>query len=476
MAKNISLNFFFKFSYGGLISGGLSFISTPIITSLVLPDQFGKASMMVLSFSLLINILLLGSDQSFVRFFYQEKYCNNKGLLLVNSIITPFILTILTIVLIIIMGSKISYLLIGKISDEVPILLSLLLFCGIIERFSNLLIRMEQKAVLFSNLKIIQSLINIFVVVFYAKFIESSFTAIIYGSLVSTAIVGIIGVFVERKQWSNYGVNLNKIDIFEILRYGLPFIPTFLISWIFEGIDKIALKNYSNFNEIGLYTAAYKIVAILSIVQITFSNYWVPISYEAYEKKTIESKILFQNVFKALSGVFFVIAILIISLKEIIINMFAYDYRSASIMVPFLVFMPIMYTLSEITVGGINFKKKTYWHFIIALISAIINFVGVYFLVPKYGGVGASISTGITYIFFFYLRTIISNYYYPMDFEIIKTSKATFLILFISFVNTFSSNKMIILTVNFTALLTIIFLYKHEFSFLIKKIINKPKT
>lgn len=473
MAQNKSLNFFMKFSYGGLISAGISFISTPIITALVLPDEFGKASMVVLAFSLLINFVQLGSDQSFVRFFYQKEYENNKGLLLTNSIIIPIFLTFLCVGVILTMGENISVLLIDRISMQVPILLSLLLFFGVIERFSTLLIRMNQKGVLFSNLKIVQSIVNISIIVLYAKFVESSFLAIVYGSLFSVLLVATIGVFIERKYWNKMTTKINKVDVIDILKYGLPFVPTFVISWVFEGIDKIALKYYSNFNEIGLYTAAYKIVAILTILQITFSNFWVPISYEAYEKNSLDSKKMFQNVFNGLSGVFFILAVLIISFKDLIILLFAENYRNATTIVPFLIFIPIMYTLSEITVGGINFKNKTYWHLVISIISAAVNIIGVYFLVPKYGAIGASISTGLAYITFFYVRTMISNYYFPLNFQILKTTMAITMILVIAFINTFVGNIWHCTLVNVISLIFITLIYKNELTMLVLRFTKK---
>ncbi|URC13112.1 lipopolysaccharide biosynthesis protein [Flavobacterium sp. B183] len=472
MLNSKSLALFLKFSYGGLISAVLSFLSTPIITALVLPNEFGKASMITLGFSLLMNFVQLGADQSFVRFFYQDKYNQSTSLLLLNSIIVPVILSFVTIGVIFLLGDEISLFLTDEVNKSVPILLSLLLLVGVIERFSTLLIRMNQKGVLFSNLKIIQSLTNIIIVILYANFIKSSFIAIVYGLLISTFLTGIIGIYVERKYWLN-STSINKNDITEILKYGLPFVPTFLISWIFEGIDKIALKNYSTFSEIGLYTAAYKIVAILTIIQVTFSNFWVPISYEAYEKNSNESRKLFQNIFSGLSGLFFILAILIISFKDIIIIFFAKKYNSASIIMPFLIFMPVMYTLSEITVGGINFKNKTYWHLMISIISAFVNIIGVYFLVPLYGAIGAAISTGCAYIVFFYARTLISNYYFPLNFQLLKTTISILILFFVCTINTFISSLIFCSIINFLSLVFICFIYRNELNILIAKFLKR---
>ena len=53
------------------------------------------------------------------------------------------------------------------------------------------------------------------------------------------------------------------------------------------------------------------------------------------------------------------VAVGTIMFKDLIILLLGKDYREASMVIPFLVFMPLMYTISETTVGGIDFKKAS---------------------------------------------------------------------------------------------------------------------
>lgn len=471
MGQNKLVSLFFKFSYGGLVSAGISFFSTPVITALIIPDEFGRASMFILAFGFLLQLVMLGTDQSFVRFFYQDRYKNKENELLVNSLAMPVIVSLSFIAVILLYRSKLSFLLVNKVDYKVSYLLALTLVFGLIERFSTLSIRMKQKGVLFSNLKILQSLINVVVIICYAQFVEKSFFAILYGTLVSLLVTAFLGIYFDKTIWSK-GFTINKSSIKEIIKYGLPFIPTFLISWVFEAIDKMALRYFSTFEEIGLYTAASKIVAILTVIQIAFSNFWTPIAYEAFEKNSKESKLLFENMFKGLSAVFFITAILIIAFKDFIILLFAKDYVAANTIVPFLVLMPIMYALSEITVCGINFKQKTYWHLLIAFISAIVNILGVYFLVATYGARGAAISTGLAYIAFFYARTIISNRYFPLNFQLVKTSISISIIVVTAYVSTFNEHKLQCFLINTIALILVLLIYRKELYMLFRRIVK----
>ncbi|WP_036071833.1 lipopolysaccharide biosynthesis protein [Listeria aquatica] len=75
------LNKFLSISIGSWIAMLIGFVSTPITTRLLSPDQFGQASIFLLVVDVLAAITLLGSDQSFIRFFYEEETSNRKFLL-----------------------------------------------------------------------------------------------------------------------------------------------------------------------------------------------------------------------------------------------------------------------------------------------------------------------------------------------------------------------------------------------------------
>lgn len=94
------------------------------------------------------------------------------------------------------------------------------------------------------------------------------------------------------------------------------------------------------------------------------------------------------------------IGFLLIAFRKYIILILSSSYQRAADVMPFLIFIPVMYTISEVTVVGINFMKRTELHIISALASFVTNFIGNYLLVPILGAQGAAISTGISYIVF----------------------------------------------------------------------------
>ncbi|MGL5427915.1 MAG: lipopolysaccharide biosynthesis protein, partial [Cetobacterium sp.] len=208
-----------------------------------------------------------------------------------------------------------------------------------------------------------------------------------------------------------------KIESQELLKYSLPFTITMALTWIFQSSDKIAIKMFSSVEELGLYSAAFKIVALLNIIQTGFTTFWVPVAYQKYTEDP-DNLEFFEKIHGYISLVMFGVALVVLMSKDLIILLLGQKFRIASSIMPCLVLMPIMYTISETTVLGINFKKKTSYHMTISVVVAVLNILGNAFLVPRVGAKGAAISTGIVYIVFFLLRTHYSLKEIKFDFNL----------------------------------------------------------
>jgi len=428
---------FFQFSAGSWISAVISFFTTPVTTFFILPSEFGKASLYTLVLNLATIGALVGADQSFVRMFYEtdpEKRPN----LLWNAIIPSLLVSGGLVALLICFRFEISRLVFGGIDrDFVVILLSFNLVISIFERFSILVLRMKKRGLAFSLLRVVWAFANSGGIIFFALAVEKSFLAIVFGTFISSLFVFALSFLLERTFWLRR-CSLSIVTIKEILVYGLPFIPASLIYWLLSSMDKLALRSYASFEEIGLYTAGQKIVIALSLMQVGFGMFWAPVAYEQYENK--DSKAFFSRVSKTIAGAMFLVSILSIACKDIVVLIFDNAYVSSAKIMPFMVFSPLALTVSQVTAMGINFKKRTYWHVLVTLIAASVNFVGNSLLVPLFDAKGAALSTGIAYVVFFYTGTLISRKVYPASYSLVRFSMGVVVLFVVASVNTFSGN------------------------------------
>lgn len=457
------LKSFIQFSAGPWLSAAISFVTTPITTYLIIPTEFGKASMYTVAFSLILQAVLLGTDQSFVRMFYEYDE-DKRPALLWNSLISPLSMSVAASVVLILFRKEISLLLFDEPSHFLPIFaLSFTIVIAVLERFSTLVLRMKKRGIAFSSLRVVHTLSTAGGIIFYALVFGRDFYAVIFGTVISHFVVLIVSVLMEISFWRK-GIWLSPSWIKRVVLYGLPFVPAFIVSWLLNSMDKLALRSFSTFEEIGFYTAANKIVAVLLLIQTGFSTFWTPVAYETHEKSPDDTS-LYSRVSKLLAAVMFMVSLLLIGFKDIIVLILDSAYLPAANIMPFLIFYPIMYTVSETTVIGINFAKKTHWHLWISLMAASVNFIGNSLLVPIYGAKGAALATGVSYVVFFYSRTLISRKLYRVDYSLMRYTMATFILIFVAFINTFNDIALLEAGTVLIGLVLIWLIYRSELKY-----------
>ncbi|MDF0727068.1 oligosaccharide flippase family protein [Cytobacillus sp. S13-E01] len=460
--KNKLLKKFLAFSYGSVIGAAIAFITTMMITRILPPDEFGKASMFTLFVSIAMIVAVFGTDQAFVRFFYEEKE-NKRGVLLYNCLKVSLVILVPVLFVIIVIRKELLYFLFSEYNTTIFIALIVAVITQVFYRFGTLVIRMQQKGNLYSILEILsKSLILIGVVVFYS-ILGRSYNILIYSTVISFILLVVFLIYSQKRYW-----NLNNLIVpksthskLEIFSYGYPLAFTTAVMWIFEGFDKFAIRQWGDFNELGLYAAAFKIIGLLAIMKMAFTTFWTPVAYETYQKDPNNTS-FYANVSKLVSFLMMLVGVVVIMMKDIIIMLLGGGYEEASLMLPFLVFIPIMYTISETTVLGINFHKKVKWHIAIAGVACVVNIIGNWLLVPQFGGIGASISTGISYILFFALRTFISLYYYKVNYGLTKVYISTAVLLFFASYTLFPSQPIHEQIVGLMAIIIIIFIYLND--------------
>ena len=231
------------------------------------------------------------------------------------------------------------------------------------------------------------------------------------------------------------------------------------ITTIFQAIDKMSLNRYCSYEEVGIYSSAITLVHVFAIVQTTFAAIWSPMVVEHYEKEP-EDQTFYQKGFRTMSFVMFFIGSSLILCKDLFVLLLGEDYRGSAAMIPFLCLSPIMLTISDTTVIGITFSKKSYLQIIVSAVACAVNIAGNTLLVPIMGGVGAAISTGLSYIVFFAMRTILSNKYFPMKWGMGKFSLITLLFLAYAWYNTFHSFGMATVLGYVTIFAIIVFNYR----------------
>ncbi|MFP7393981.1 polysaccharide biosynthesis protein [Niallia circulans] len=393
------------FSFGPIIGALIAFITIPVTTYFISPEEYGKSGMFTLYLGLVLSLLYLGLDQSYTREYHET---DNKDNLLKNVLVLPLFLTIILFIVICLNTSSISLILFGDPSYRITaITFGVLLIFMVIERFLMLSIRMEEKAIEFSIVNILVKLGILILTLIFILFIRRDFLAVIYSTFFGQVLADAYLVIRYRKRLSFKNYYFDKNLLIKLLKFGSPLIIAAAMANLLNSLDRISLRIWSTFYEIGILTAALKVSATLTIVQTSFANFWVPTAYRWYnQKKSIRH---FEFISQVILLVMSVCFCFILLFKDIIVILLSKDYYDAKFIIGLLCLQPIMYTVSETTTLGIVFSKKSYYHLWVSLIALLPNIVLNILLVPKFGAVGAAISTGFSFVLFFVSRSYFSN-------------------------------------------------------------------
>lgn len=436
--KNNFLKHFAIIGGGTAVNLLLGLLTTPLITRIVDPIEYGQLSIFTMYSNMALLILCMGLDQAVVRYYYEAEGMEYKRALLFRCIQLPLIASILCSI------GVIAFSVSGHVRLEfnsfIIVLLCFYTIIQILYRFSTLVVRLEYKSKLYSALSIVLKIAYILIAVPLLLIVKQNyFLILVIATVMATAICTFISIFAQADIWSFFKLsktNQNVCDRKELLRYAYPFIISMGITTLFQTIDKLSLNYYSTYSEVGIYSSTMTLVHIFAVIQTAFNALWTPMAVEHYTKNP-EDRSFYQRGNQIITVIMFFLGISLILVKDIFAVLLGEKYREAAYILPFLIFNPIMYTISETTVSGLVFMKKSKMQVVVALGACITNIIGNILLVPKLGSQGAAISTGVSYIVFFTLRTVLSNQYFYIDFRLKEFYMLTFAACAYAFYNTF---------------------------------------
>ena len=482
MGKTASSQSFIKnflvLGIGSFVYLIIGLIGTPVITRLVDPAEYGYLSMFTVYSNIGLMFCGLGLDQTLVRYFYHKDTLDYKRSILFECMSLPSIACVLLGVLILPGTLITNHIGITRQPVSELILLEINIFALVIHRYAVLLLRLRYHTKRYSIINIVQKVAYLGIAVALIVVLKKYYFFILaISTILSTVIATVCAIVLEKEVWNFRGLNKEDwVPRKELLEYSIPIMFSSGITMIFNALDKLFLNHFCTLSDVGVYTSAMNLMAVFTIVRTTFNALWMPTAVEHYEKNP-EDKLFYKkgNAFIVLLMIPFGAGVILC--KDLFVLLLGNKYQEASQIIPFLMFEPIMYTISETTATGIVVQKKSKYQLMIAGVSCITNFFGNWLLTPLMGPRGAALSTGISYIVFFLMRTVLANKVFYVDYSLKKFMLvSTVLLLFAYYGSTHYFCALQILM--FIGVLVVLIICYHQYVFdvflYIKNFIKQP--
>ncbi len=404
----------------------IGFLLLPLYTNYFLPREYGIAAL-IFTFLAIANVIFtLGLNTAFLRFFVLADTSEEKKTIFSTVYLSTIFTTVLFASLVFIFSPHLSRLILNQTQYSGLIKLSggILLF-DTFSIFPLLILRGEQQSGKFIKINLINVITNFALNILFIVHLRWGVEAIFRANLIASAVTFLLLSPIIRRYF-----NLSPSgEIYkELLKFGLPYIPSTLSVTLMDIIDRLLLGKLTDTGTVGIYNAGYKLGMIMALVVAGFRFAWHPFflsTSKRQEAKEVFSKVL--TYFLLLTGFIFLAVSFfiddIVRFRIFGLTVFGPNYWKATQIVPLILLSYIFYGVYVNFLVGIYLKKKTQYLPLITGLGAASNIIGNLLLIPRLGMMGAAYSTLGAYLLMALLLYFFTQQHYPIGYEYGRVAK-----------------------------------------------------
>ena len=253
-------------------------------------------------------------------------------------------------------------------------------------------------------------LILIIIFLFFSSHIHS----VIQSFIIAMFITSSVGLYLL---YFNFYKNLKKSDYNftnDILKYSFPLLFISLGFIVLTEIDTMMIGMFSSIEEVGIYAVAKQIIINLPHIAIAITMGTMPIFAKLNKENKKKLNIKLFELLKIVLLIYIAIMIGILILSPLLIPLvFGNNYINSVLPLQILSFYSVLVGISVVLTAALDYTWRAKKRALNISFTIILNIMLNLILIPKYGAVGASVATTISF-----LPYIILNYI-----EILKTFK-----------------------------------------------------
>ena len=380
----------------GVFSKGISIITVPIFTRLLIPEDYGILAILTSFISIFGIVYGLGLRGAVVRYFYEEKkdfpkyLGSNIGMLLIWSLLLSSILFLAIDQLIVFFNVPKNILYIGIF------IVAFKVFFNLYESY----LQASKRSKLIARLNIIQRILSVAIAIPLILVLkENKFYGKAFAMLAMAAFFGAYSLY---KLWKLLEINFNAKYLKYSLMFSLPVVFHYLSAYVLSSFDQVIINQLVGKAETGLYSLAYSIGAIQNMISHGMLRAWSPEFYANLNRKNYTSINRLASKFAKM--VYLSAFSIILFAKELVIVLSDKKYHEALSIVPIIVISYVLFFLYTMYVNFAFYKKKTQLIALFTIIAGLINIGLNYWLIPVYGYKVAAWTTLASYACLFILH------------------------------------------------------------------------
>lgn len=373
----------------------LVFLLMPLYTAWLSPSEYSAAELITGTANLIIPFACIGITNGIFRFVADRDADKEKifstGLVLLGA---GFAVTL---------AVGLPFCFAGTLRTEAALIICYVLSADL-QAVCAQYVRAVDKTRLFAFQGILNTLTTVLCNVLLLKVFDLGMMgyvlSVIVGNLITTAFL-----VLAAKLWRS--VDFSKVDratAWELMRFSLPMVPT-TICWLITDLsDRYFVNAICGAAVNGIYSAAYKIPTVVTLVSGIFMQAW-QFSAVTQSAEEEECRSFYSQVFRVyLSLIFFGTTLLILLSAPLCEILLSDAYGEAKRFMPTLLVSAALEAIVSFLATVYLIRKKSSHSFFTAIAGTLLNLALNQLLIPRIGALGAAVATLASYGVVFLLR------------------------------------------------------------------------
>jgi O-antigen/teichoic acid export membrane protein len=379
------------------------FFMLPILTNYLLPEEYGKFTLILLIVNLFVPIIGL-SSHAFLKINYfntTSDYKSQYGTAISSALALS---VILSLVLYLFRELFTEFTAIENIF--IPLIV-VLIFTRIIHLINQSHYQVTKQFFLYGFSETSVSIIYLTIGIIFIKVFNYSWYYLIYIQIGAYFLINTINL-IKLKSNKIFDYSFNYQIQKNIFRYGLPLIPHSVSIYLYNSIDRFFINHFIGIKETGIYSVSIQLGLAISIIFVSFNTAFVPYLFKQLSEDVKKTAKVFKIIFLSLLLASLVSVVFYLTFPLFENLLIDEKYHKASDYLPWIIITQF-FMGSQMIFGSFMFYfQKTKTIALLSFTALVLNFFLTYLLVPKLGEIGAALSSTISSLAYLSLTVIFS--------------------------------------------------------------------
>jgi O-antigen/teichoic acid export membrane protein len=399
-----------------VVNSAFGLVLVPVYTRYLRASEFGVLSLLTVTLTLLTLVLKFGLNHAFFRHYYETEDETHRKNIVGSTLIFLFLSSGAATLLLWKLAPQFSSFIFNGDQSRADLiqLIFVITFFEVITLVPDSILRARFKSAQYSTLNIIAFLFQLVLISYLVIHVGASVHNVLLGRLIGGAFEAVLFYAIVRRDLS---LSFSTAELRGMLAFGFPLIFGQISFQLFMMIDRFFLERYSTARELGAYSMANTLVSVVTIlVTVPFSQVWTVMRFSVMNEEGAEEYYSRVLTYILLVSMFFALGVAAVAGDGLMLYSLR-SYWSAVSIIPLLAFSAVLDCASRVLNIGITLKKRTIFAPIVIVVALIVNVGLNFWLIPRYGGLGATIATVVSYFVFCALRYWASNLFFKVRYE-----------------------------------------------------------